>query len=88
MVEGSWIDNFAKVIMEGLMIDCGLLRDQIAQKLICFRANGVNVFQGTNSGVTKQIRDNYALHSIGPLYGPSHQFGDANLVGIACSDLL
>ncbi len=72
VVEGSWIDNLAKVMMEGLMINCGLPRDQIAQKLICFRANGVNVFQGTKSGVTKQIRDNYAPHSIGPLYSPSH----------------
>jgi hypothetical protein len=88
VVERSWIDNLAKVIMEGSMIDYGLPKYQIAQKLICFRANGINVFQGTKSGVTKQIRDNYALHSIGPLYGPSHQFGDANLVGIACSDLL
>jgi hypothetical protein len=44
VVEVSWIDNLAKVIMEGLMIDCGLPRDQIAQKLKCFMANGVNVF--------------------------------------------
>jgi len=88
VVEGSWIDNLAKVIMEGFMIDCGLPRDQIAQKLICFKVNGVNVFQGAKSGVTKQIKDNYAPHSIGPLYGPLHQFGDANLVGITCNDLL
>jgi len=32
------------VIMEALMIDDGLPKDQIAQKFICFRANGVDVF--------------------------------------------
>ncbi len=87
VVEGSWIDNLAKMIMEALMINYGLLRNQIAQKLICFGANGVNVFQGTKNGFTKQIRDNYAPHSIGLLYGQLHQFGNANLVKIVCSDL-
>jgi hypothetical protein len=38
--------------MEMLTIGGGS-RDQIAQKLICFGANGVNVFQGTKNGVTK-----------------------------------
>jgi hypothetical protein len=65
MIEGSRRDNLIKVIMEALMIGGGLPRDQIAQKLICFGANGVNVFHGTNNGVIKQNRDNYALHSIG-----------------------
>ncbi len=42
-----------KVIMEAFMISGGVLRDQIAQKFICFRADDVNVFQGTKSGVEK-----------------------------------
>jgi hypothetical protein len=50
--------------MEALIIGGGVPRNQIAQKLICFGANGVNVFQGTKSGVTKQIKKNYVLHSI------------------------
>jgi hypothetical protein len=41
--------------MDALMIGGGVPKDQIAQKLICFGANGVNVFQGTKSDVTKQI---------------------------------
>ncbi len=65
IVEGSGSDNLTKVIMEALMIGGGVPKDQIAQKLICFGANGVNVFQGTKSDVTKQIKDNYALHYIG-----------------------
>ncbi len=54
-----------KVIMQALMISGGVPRNQIAQKLICIEANGVNVFQGTKSGVTKQMKEFYALHSIG-----------------------
>jgi hypothetical protein len=51
--------------MEALTIGGGLLRDQIAQKFICFGADGVNVFQSTKNGVTKQIHDNYAHDYIG-----------------------
>jgi hypothetical protein len=51
--------------MEALMIGGGVSRDQIAYKLICFGVDGVNVFQDTNSGITKQIKENYAPHSIG-----------------------
>jgi hypothetical protein len=36
--------------------------------LICFGANDVNVFQGTKSGVAKQIKENYAPHFIGVYY--------------------
>jgi hypothetical protein len=45
------------------MTSGGLQKDQIAQKLICFGGNGVNVFQGNKNGVTKNICDNYAPHS-------------------------
>jgi hypothetical protein len=51
--------------MDVLMISGGVPRDQTAQKLICFGANGVNVFQGTKSDVIKQINEKYAPHSIG-----------------------
>jgi imidazole glycerol phosphate synthase subunit HisF len=51
--------------MEAWMIGGGVSRDQIAQKLICFGADGVDVFQGTkSSGVIKQIKENYAPQSI------------------------
>jgi hypothetical protein len=35
VVEGSRSDNLTKVIMKALMIGGGVLKDQIAQKLIC-----------------------------------------------------
>jgi len=64
VIVGSRNDNLTKVIMKALMIGGGVLRDQIAHKLICFGVDGVNVFQGTQSGVTKQIKENYAPHFI------------------------
>ncbi len=53
VVASSRNDNLIKVIMEALMISGGLPQNQIAQKIICFGANGVNVFQWTRIGVTK-----------------------------------
>jgi hypothetical protein len=44
MVVGSWSDKLTKVIMEALVIGGGLPWNQIAQKLICFGVDGVNVF--------------------------------------------
>ncbi len=70
MFEGSHNDNLAKVIMEVLTIGGGLPKNQIAQKLIYFEANGVNVFQSTENGVTKHIHDTYAPHSIGSFVWP------------------
>jgi hypothetical protein len=54
--------------MEALMIGGGVPRDQTTQKLNCFGVDGVDVFQGIKSGVTKQIKENYAPHSIGVHY--------------------
>jgi hypothetical protein len=48
-----------------MMIGGGLAKDHIANKIISFRTDGVNVFQGTKIGVIKQIHDQYASHSIG-----------------------
>ncbi len=44
VVVGSGNDNLTKVIMEAFMIGESLPRNQIAQKFICFGADGVNVF--------------------------------------------
>ncbi len=44
VVKGLGNDNLTKVIVEALMISGDLPKDQIAQKFICFGANGVNVF--------------------------------------------
>jgi hypothetical protein len=44
MLEGFYSAYLTKVIMEALTIGGGLLRYHIAQKPICFGADGVNVF--------------------------------------------
>jgi hypothetical protein len=55
--------------------------------LICFGANGVNVFQGTENGVTKQIKEIMFFILLGPLYGPPHQFGSTDLIKTTFGDL-
>ncbi len=65
MVTGSRSDNLIKVIMQVIMIGGGLPQNQIAQKLICFGVDGVNVFQRTRTSVTKQIHDSYAPNYLG-----------------------
>jgi hypothetical protein len=57
--------------MEAFMIGGGVARDQIAQKLICFGANGVNVFQSTKSNVTKQIKEIMYLILLGSIVWPT-----------------
>ncbi len=70
------------------MIGGGVPRDQIAQKLTCFGVDGVDVFQGIKSGVTKQIKENYAPHSIGVHYVTHYTNLAIKLIRIAFGDLL
>lgn len=51
--------------MEVLLIGSGLPLYQIAHILIYFWVDGINVFQGTRTNVTKQIHDNYSPNSLG-----------------------
>ncbi len=53
VLEGSRSDNLTKLMMEALTIGGGMLGNHVATKLISFGANGVHVFQSTQSGVTK-----------------------------------
>jgi hypothetical protein len=43
----------------------GLTSETLAFKLICFGANGVNIIQFVNIGVTQQIQMDYAFHMQG-----------------------
>jgi hypothetical protein len=51
--------------MGSLVTKGGLNEDAIAEKLVCFGADGVSAFQGKRTGVTVQIRNNFALHATG-----------------------
>jgi hypothetical protein len=46
------------------MIGDGLPSNQIVMKFILFSVGSVNVCEGINTDVTKQIHDNYVLHPI------------------------
>jgi hypothetical protein len=54
--------------MQSLMHQRGLTKKLIGIRLMTFRANGVSTFQGTKSGVIRQISDAWAPHSIGVHY--------------------
>lgn len=65
VLEGNGNDNLTKMIMEVFTIGGGMPRDQVSTKLINFGVEGVNVFQGTKFGVTKQTHDDHVFNSIG-----------------------
>jgi hypothetical protein len=53
------------MIESALLEEGGLSREEIGKKLICFGADGVNVFQGHHNGCITQMRDFYAPFSLG-----------------------
>ncbi len=65
VVDGVGANNLTIAIMEALHNSGGLSSTIVAEKLLCFGADGVNTFQGIKIGVTKQINTNYAPFSIG-----------------------
>jgi hypothetical protein len=48
------------MIMNALLKGGRLTRKDLSKKLLCFGVNDVNVFQGGNIKVTKQIKDSWA----------------------------
>jgi hypothetical protein len=65
---GSGADNLTQALMQALMQEGGLAKDLIGKRLMTFGADGVFVFQGTKSSVTKQITNGWAPHSMGVHY--------------------
>ncbi len=70
MLEGSSSDNLTKVIMEALTIGGGLQKYQIAQKLICFGVDGVNVFKGTKMVLQNKVMTLMPLIILGSIIFP------------------
>jgi hypothetical protein len=57
----------------------------VAERLVCFGADGVSVFQGCRSGVTQQLKEHDApFHARGALHGSSHKFGGGAFVQLTC----
>ncbi len=54
-----------QVLMQALMHEGGLTKYLIGKRFMTFGVDGVSIYQGTKSGVTKQIVDGWAPHSWG-----------------------
>ncbi len=63
MIEGSRVDNMTTMIVNNLMSIGGLLKSNIARKLVCFGVDGVIVFKGTKIGVIGQLQEKH-VHCI------------------------
>jgi hypothetical protein len=63
--ESGTTDQLINVIMHVLLFEGGLSCEQIASKLVCFKADGVSTFQGAKTGVNIQIYEKWAPFSLG-----------------------
>ena len=59
-VEGKGVDSLFGMIESALIEEGGLSREEIGKKLICFGADGINVFQGHHNECIIQMHDFYA----------------------------
>jgi hypothetical protein len=55
-VNGTFVDNLTKLIMDALLQYGGLLELNLGLKLMCFGANGVTIFQGFKLDVIMQLK--------------------------------
>ena len=62
---GTTANNLTNLIMSALSVGDGIADADIAQKLLCFGADGVSSFQGVKTGVTTQIKEKYAPFATG-----------------------
>jgi hypothetical protein len=58
--DGGTSDNLLQVILTTLAMKGGLNEDLIAQKLLCFGADGVAAIQGARTGVSKKLLQDHA----------------------------
>jgi len=60
--ESGTTDQLSEIIMHALIEEGGLTREDIARKLVCFGADGVNTFQGSRTCVTNPLVN--AIHCL------------------------
>jgi hypothetical protein len=65
MVDGGGIDAVREMTTSSLEFHGGLSERQIAEKLVCFRTDGVPTFQGSRNGVTVQLQKSKAPYLFG-----------------------
>jgi hypothetical protein len=57
--------NLSRIVVESLMIEDGLTRDQIGDRMVSFGSDDASVFTGQKGGVTKILADNIAPYLVG-----------------------
>jgi hypothetical protein len=65
VADGATANGLIDLLMDSLHTKGGLNSDAIAYKLLCFGADGVSAFQGKRTGVTVQIKKDYAPFATG-----------------------
>jgi hypothetical protein len=58
-LESTSADYLTSVILQALEDGGDVGTNDIAEKLLCFGTDGVTVFQGSKTGVTKQLQTKY-----------------------------
>jgi hypothetical protein len=61
IVHGGTSDNLTSIIIRSLVIFGGMLETNITNKIVCFGANSVIVFQSLKSDVTIQLVSKHCL---------------------------
>ena len=60
VTDGGSASNLTEVIVEAMKTDGGISRRTVAEKFVSFGADGVSVFQGSRTGVTRRLKDDHA----------------------------
>ena len=68
LVDGNRIVVVKEAIYSMLLWHIGLSQAQIAERLICFAADGVSMFQGCRNGITLQLKEYVAPFLFGVHY--------------------
>jgi len=63
--DSTTANKFTTVIMSTVIACVGVIDVDISEKMLCFRADGVNTFQGLETGVTIQIKEKFAPFATG-----------------------
>jgi hypothetical protein len=61
--------NLTEMITEQFFMHGGVSEEQVAEKLICFGADGATIFQGARTGIIQRLKEGYTPYMI-----PVHDF--------------
>jgi hypothetical protein len=64
VVDGATSNNFITMIIHSFIVFGGLLEVDIANKVVCFRVDGITIFQRLEIGVTIQLMAKHNLYIV------------------------